>query len=236
MAFENGTVLITGGATGIGFAMAEYLTQRGNDVIVCGRRLDKLEQAKAKIPSLHTVVCDVASAIDREKLVGIVREEYPALNFLINNAGVQRCIDLTKGVDELWKGEDEIEINLRAPIYLSAMFLPLLAHKKDAAILNVSSGLGFVSDRYPEMPVYSAVKAGLHAFTKAQRVQLQPLGIRVMEIIPPMVSTDLNPEHAAKLMAQDPARFGNPDIVPPPDVYVRRTFEKLIQGDDEVKY
>lgn len=236
MVFENGTVLITGGATGIGFAMAEYLAQRGNDVIICGRRADKLEQAKAKIPALHTVVCDVSSAADRERLADIVRKNYPALNFLINNAGVQRCIDLTKGEEELWKGEEEIETNLKAPIYLSALFLPLLAGKEGAAILNVSSGLGFASDRFPEMPVYSAVKAGLHAFTKAQRVQLKPLGIRVMEIIPPMVSTDLNPEHAAKLMAQDPARFGNPDIVPPPDVYVRRTFEKLIQGDDEVKY
>jgi len=185
---------------------------------------------------LHTVVCDVAKPEDREKLVNYVKENYSALNFLINNAGIQREIDLTKGMEEIEKGEAEIDINLKAPIYLSAMFTPLLAHKENAAILNVSSGLGFASDRFPDMPVYSAVKAGLHAFSKAQRVQLRPLGIRVMEIIPPMVDTELNPTHAAKLKAQDPERFCNPDIVPSPDVYVRRTFEKLAQGDDEVKF
>jgi uncharacterized oxidoreductase len=236
MIFENGTVLITGGATGIGFAMAEYLAEKGNKVIICGRRSEKLEQAKARLPELHTVVCDVARAKDREILVSYVEENHPDMNLLINNAGIQREIDLTKGIEEIGKGEAEIDINLKAPIYLSAMFTPLLAHKKNAAILNVSSGLGFASDRFPDMPVYSAVKAGIHAFSKAQRVQLRPLGIRVMEIIPPMVDTDLNPAHAAKLKSQDPERFSNPDIVPPPDVYVRRTFEKLASGDDEVKY
>ena len=101
--------------------------------------------------------------------------------------------------------------------------------------MNVCSGLAFVGDKFPEMPVYSATKAGIHAYTRVARVQFAPLGIRVMEIIPPMVDTQLNPTHAAMLREKDP-KFSDPNVVPPPDVYVRRTFAKLEEGEDEVKY
>ena len=129
----------------------------------------------------------------------------------------------------------EIETNLRGPIYMTALLLPLLEKNEDSKLLNVCSGLAFVGDRFPEMPVYSATKAGIHAYTRVARVQFKPLGIRVMEIIPPMVDTGLNPEHAAMLRAQDP-KYSDPEVVPPPDVYVRRTFAKLEEGEDEVKY
>lgn len=236
MVFQNNTVLITGGGTGIGLAMAKALLEDGNTVIICGRRAEKLAEAKRALPALHTVVSDVSNEAERQKLAAYIKENFPAFNFLINNAGVQREIDLTKGVEEIHLGDAEIETNLKAPIYLSALLTPLLAHKENAAILNVSSGLGFASDRFPDLPVYSATKAGIHAFSKAQRAQLAPLGIRVMEIIPPMVDTELNPVHAAKLKAQDPERFSNPDIIPSADAYVRRTFAKLAAGENEVKY
>lgn len=236
MPFINHTVLITGGATGIGFAMAEYLLEQGNQVIICGRREDKLAATKEKLPALHTVVCDVADETSREHLVRHLEELFPDFDFLINNAGIQRESCLTAGIEELKASEAEIDINLRAPMYLSVLLTPLLKKQAGAAILNVSSGLGFASDRFPDMPVYSATKAGLHAFTKAQRVQLAPLGIRVMEIIPPMVETELNAAHANKLKAADPERFNNPDVIPTAQVYVRRTFAKLEAGEDEVKY
>ena len=235
MKFTGNTVLITGGAQGIGYAMAEYLLESGNTIIICDRNEEKLEEIKKIHPEFITYGCDVSDKKSREDFAAKVSAEHPELNFLINNAGIQRNIDLTKGTEDLAMGDMEIEINLRGPIYMTALLLPLLEKNEDSKILNVCSGLAFAGDRFPQMPVYCATKAGIHAYTRTARVQFQPLGIRVMEIIPPMVDTNLNPEHKAMLQAQDP-KFSDPDVVPPPDVYVRRTFAKLEDGEDEVKY
>jgi len=130
------------------------------------------------------------------KLLKWIAANFSALNILINNAGVQRDIDFTKGIAEYLAGENEIKINLEAPIILSGLFIPSLTGKKEAAIINVSSGLGFVPAA--RMPVYSATKAGLHAFSMALRHQLLKSGIKVFEVVPPAVDTELNPEGRAK--------------------------------------
>ena len=235
MKFTNNTVLITGGSQGIGLAIAEYLSQTGNTILICARSREKLAEVKERHPGFITYVCDVSDSGSRELLAQQITEEHPELNFLINNAGIQRNVDLTKGTADLALGDAEIETNLRAPIYLTGLLLPLLEKNADSKLLNVCSGLAFAGDRFPEMPVYSATKAGLHAYTRVARVQFQPLGIRVMEIIPPMVDTGLNPEHAAMLRARDP-KFSDPEVVPPPEVYVKRTFARLEEGEDEIKY
>jgi uncharacterized oxidoreductase len=111
------------------------------------------------------------------------------LNVLINNAGVQKGIDLKKGTTDLFAGEDEIQTNFAAPIHLSAYFAPLLLKKKEAAIINVSSGLGFVPIAF--MPVYCATKAGVHLFTVSLRHQLKDTSVKVFEIVPPAVDTEL---------------------------------------------
>ena len=108
----------------------------------------------------------------------------------------QRDIDFKQGIAEFWAGESEIAINLEAPIVLSGLFIPFLTGKQPAAIINVSSGLGFVPAA--KMPVYSATKAGLHAFSMALRQQLQNQGIKVFEVVPPAVDTELNPEGRVK--------------------------------------
>lgn len=159
MKINGNTVLITGGATGIGFALAQDLVQAGNEVIICGRRENKLAEAKGKLPLIHTRVCDVSKDKDRRELFAWARANFPNLNILVNNAGIQRMIDLTKGIEAL-AGEDEIEINLKACVHLSALFIPFFMEKKEAAIVNVSSGLGFVP--LAIMPVYCATKAALH--------------------------------------------------------------------------
>ena len=92
-------------------------------------------------------------------------------------------------------GGNEIKINLEAPIILTGMFIPLLIGKKEAAIINISSGLGYVPAA--RMPVYSATKAGLHAFSMALRHQLLKTGIKVFELVPPAVDTELNKEGRA---------------------------------------
>lgn len=196
MKLSANTVLITGGATGIGFAMAEAFLKAGSEVVICGRREGRLAEARAKRPELHTRVCDVAKIEECRALADWVGSRFKDLNVLVNNAGVQRDIDFTRGIDAYLSGESEISINLEAPIVLSGLFIPQLIGKNEPAIVNVSSGLGFVPAA--RMPVYSATKAGLHAFSMALRHQLSKLGIKVFEVVPPAVDTELNLEGRAQ--------------------------------------
>ncbi len=165
-------MLITGGATGIGYAMAEAFLGAGSTVAICGRRATRLVEARAKHPELHTRVCDVSKEEDRKGLVDWAAAELPGLNVLVNNAGVQRDVDFTKGIDDFLAGENEIRVNLEAAIVLCGLFAPLLGKNKGAAIVNVSSGLGFVPA--VRMPVYSASKAGMHAYSMALRPSTPP--------------------------------------------------------------
>jgi uncharacterized oxidoreductase len=196
MRLSDNTVLITGGATGIGYAMAEAFLDAGSTVAICGRRATRLLEARAKHPELRTLVCDVSREEDRERLVDWAAAQLPGLNVLVNNAGVQRDIDFTKGIDDFVAGENEIRVNLEAAIILCGLFVPRLAKNKGAAIINVSSGLGFVPA--VRMPVYSASKAGVHAYSMALRQQLSKVGVKVFEVVPPAVDTDLNPIGRAK--------------------------------------
>jgi uncharacterized oxidoreductase len=195
MKLSGNVVLVTGGATGIGFAMAEAFLKAGSEVVICGRREARLRQAKKKHPELHVRACDVASRSDCRALARWAGTRFGGLNVLVNNAGIQRDIDFTAGADELLSGENEVRINLEGPVLLCGLFVPLLAGKSEPAIVNVSSGLGFVPAA--RMPVYSATKAAIHAFTMALRYQLSKAGIKVFEVIPPAVDTGLNPEGRA---------------------------------------
>ena len=189
MKINGNTILITGGATGIGFALAETLVNAGNKVIICGRRENKLTEAKHKLPQIETKVCDVSKEKEREALFVWAKNNYPGLNVLINNAGIQRMVNLKKGTKELFNVENEIETNLVAPINLSVYFIPWFLKKKETAIINVSSGLGFVP--ITAMPVYCATKAAIHSFTVSLRHQLKDTSIKVFEIVPPAVDTEL---------------------------------------------
>ena len=189
METKNNTILITGGATGIGFSLAETLVSAGNKVIICGRREGKLKEAKDKLPQIQAKVCDVSREKERESLFNWVKDNFRDLNVLINNAGIQRMVNLKKGTQDLFSGENEVETNLIAPIHLSAYFIPLLLKKKESAIINVSSGLGFVP--IASMPVYCATKAAIHSFTVSLRYQLRDTSIKVFEIVPPAVDTEL---------------------------------------------
>jgi uncharacterized oxidoreductase len=189
MNIQNNVVLITGGATGIGFSLAEAFIKAGNKVIICGRRQNKLEEAKRKLPQLQIRNCDVSKEMERKALLDWIKDNDKDFNVLVNNAGIQRMVDLRKGTQDLKGGESEIETNLVAPIQLSAHFIPLLMKKNEAAIVNVSSGLAFVPLAF--MPVYCATKAAVHSFTVSLRRQLKDTSIKVFEVVPPMVDTEL---------------------------------------------
>jgi uncharacterized oxidoreductase len=195
MKISGNTILITGGATGIGFALAEAFIRQGNEVIVCGRTDGNLALAKEKLPQLHTRRCDLSVEKEWENLYNWVSANFADTNVLVNNAGIQRMIDFRRGTSDLFRyrqidGEDEIEINLRACVYLTAYFVPGFSRKEEAAIMNVSSGLGFIP--MAMVPVYSATKAALHSFSVTLRHQLRNTHIKVFEIIPPTVDTNLD--------------------------------------------
>ena len=189
MDINSNTVLITGGATGIGWALTERFLQAGSQVIICGRRADKLQEAQQQYPQLHTHQCDVGQASERIALLEWVRSDFPQVNVLINNAGIQRRMQLTNGSEDWSESQAEIAINLEAPLHLSTLFIPHLQQQPKAAIINVTSGLAFVPGAFA--PIYSATKAALHSFTMSLRHQLSGTSIKVIELVPPAVNTDL---------------------------------------------
>jgi uncharacterized oxidoreductase len=180
------TILITGGASGIGLALAERFLRAGSQVIVCGRREDRLRDAQARNPRLAIRICDVAE--EREALPRWAVAEFPRLNVLVNNAGIQRRVRLATAED--WREtRHEIAINLDAPIHLARLVIPHLLTQERPAIVNVTSGLAFTP--LAAVPIYSATKAALRSFTLSLRHQLSSTPIRVVEIVPPAVNTDL---------------------------------------------
>jgi uncharacterized oxidoreductase len=186
---KGNTVLITGGASGIGWALAERFIKAGSEVIICGRRQDKLDEAKAKYPAIHTRVCNVADEKERIDLFNWITKEFPRLNVLVNNAGIQRRTRLADNKEEWSAHREEIAINIEAPFHLSMLFIPHLQKQEAAHIINISSGLAFVPGAFA--PIYSATKAAVHSFTMSLRQQLTGTGIKVVEIAPPAVNTDL---------------------------------------------
>jgi uncharacterized oxidoreductase len=195
---DGNTVLITGGATGIGFALAEKFVSAGSKVIVCGRRKSKLQAAKKKLPTLDVRQCDVSVESERKSLLSWTRTRFPSLNILVNNAGIQRQVDFTSPT--LAKNpsskDDEVTINLAALIRLCALFIPELLKRKDAAVVNISSGLAFVP--MAMMPIYCATKAATHSFTLSLRHQLRKTPIRVFEAVPGTTDTELDATFAGE--------------------------------------
>lgn len=188
MKLTENIILITGGATGIGFALARQLYDRGNRVIVCGRSESALAKAKAQVPALITRLCDIASTESRQSMVDWLNTNYPGLNVVINNAGVQRRRNFKEG-EGLENIDEEISINLTAPIRLIAEILPALKRQSQSVIVNISSGLAFAP--MADVPVYCATKAAIHSFTLSLRHQLKSTSVRVVEVVPPIVDTGL---------------------------------------------
>jgi len=185
---QKKTVLITGGTSGIGFELARQLQQRGNTVIVTGRDQQKLDAATRALPGVHAFRSDVSDPRAIAALHGSVLAQFPALDVLINNAGVMRNLNLNQDRD-LNDVTREIEINLSGPVRMIQQFLPHLKTRNGALIVNVSSGLAFIP--LPVSPVYCATKAAIHSFTQSLRVQLDGTGVAVVELAPPAVETPL---------------------------------------------
>ena len=189
MRTSGNTVLITGGGSGIGFELARQLQALGNTVIITGRDQARLDAAKKLLPQVHAFKSDVSDPKAIAALQKAVTKQFPALNVLVNNAGVMRKIDLHAGGDGLDDLTQEVAINLEGPIRMVQAFLPHLKAQPAAAIINVTSGLALVP--LPIAPVYCATKAGLRSYTQSLRVQLKRTAVGVFELAPPLTQTEL---------------------------------------------
>ena len=189
METTNNTILITGGSKGIGFGLAKKFSELGNKVIITGRNEEKLKAAVSQLKNAEYIQCDQSNQNNLDDLLLKVQNDYPEVNVLINNAGIQYNYSLLEESTPFERIENEINTNLKGVIKLSSMFIPVLNGKKDAAIVNVSSALAFVPKQ--SAPVYCATKSGVHSFTQVLRYQLEEAGIKVFELIPALVETEM---------------------------------------------
>lgn len=204
MRLDGNTIFITGGTSGIGRGLAEAFHRRGNQVVIAGRREDRLKEICERHPGMASYQLDVTRLEAIHDVAAKVIAEFPLLNCVINNAGVQMNVSFSaKGESDDARLQAEIATNLLGPMRVTAAFLPHLlkvSHEKSPVpataarngaptLINVSSGLAFVP--MARFPVYCATKAAIHSWTMSLRQQLRSSGVKVMEIIPPWVATEL---------------------------------------------
>ncbi|WP_438966688.1 SDR family oxidoreductase [Flavobacterium sp.] len=217
-------VLITGGGSGIGLALAQKFLANNNTVIITGRNLVKLEKVKQENPKIHFYQSDVTDDAEVRMLADDIQEKFDGLDILINNAGIMNLVDAGNESNDLHKQMQEIEINYNSPIRLLHYFLPQLKNSENAALVNVSSGLAYVT--FSQAPVYSGTKSALHFWTQAIRPQLKPHGIKVIELLPPVVDTPL--AHGADIAEDD-------NLKPmPPNKLADIFWKDFINGKEEI--
>jgi uncharacterized oxidoreductase len=217
MNLSNNKILITGGASGIGLGLTERFIQENNQVIICGRRQEALNEVSDKFPAVITKVCDLSVEAGRVELYEWISENHSDLNVLVNNAGIQNWMDVS---DNRFyeKAKNEVSINVLAPLHLSSLFVQL---KSLDTIINVTSGLAFV--QLTKVPVYCATKAFFHSFTISLRHMLKLENIEVIEVIPPALNTDLGGK-------------GLHEEHPPVSEFINAVFHQLKEGKNEVSF
>lgn len=193
MQISGNTILITGGGSGIGRALAEAFLAEGNEVVIAGRRQSVLDEAVAANPGLKSAMLDIGSDAAIQDFAAQMKAEFPALNVVIHNAGIMRNENIRQG--DVADAEATVTTNLLGPIRLTAALLPQLLSQPRATIMTVTSGLAFVP--LAMTPTYSATKAALHSYTQSLRYQLKDNAVEVIELAPPYVQTELMGERQA---------------------------------------
>jgi uncharacterized oxidoreductase len=220
MQITGNTILITGGGSGIGRALAEAFHAEGNQVVIAGRRKELLHETTAANPGMKAAVFDIENANSISSFVDKLKVDFPALNVVIHNAGIMRFEALQDGSVE--DAEATMATNLLGPIRLTAALLPLFQKQPKAAIITVSSGLAFVP--MAATPTYCVTKAAIHSYTQSLRYQLRDTSVQVLELIPPYVQTDLT----------GPRQANDPNAMPLKD-YISETMNILKLSPDAVE-
>lgn len=224
MKLQERTILITGGTSGIGLALARQLLERGNTVIVTGRNQARLDTAGQVLPGAHLFQSDASDPEAITTLRDAVLARFPALDTLVNNAGIMRNLKLAEsgGVEDVAR---EITTNLCGPVLMVQQFLPHLLDRPNALIINVSSGLAFLP--FPAAPIYCATKAAIHSYTQSLRIQLASTRVTVVELAPPGTETPLFRGEFAAEMKREKAMT--------PEELARRAITGMEAGKLEIR-
>jgi uncharacterized oxidoreductase len=220
MKSTGNTILITGGGSGIGRGLAEAFHKLGNKVIIAGRRKQLLDETTAANPGMASAILNIEDAASIRTFAAKLVADFPTLNVVINNAGIMRPENLLTQSENVADAEAIITTNLLGPIRLIAALLPHFLKQPHAAIMTVSSGLAFVP--LALTPTYCATKAAIHSYTQSLRYQLKDTAIRVLELAPPWVATEL--------MGATP----NDPRAMPLDKFIAETMDLLADDADEV--
>ena len=189
MKISGNTILVTGGTSGIGRALAEALHAKSNKVIIAGRRQALLDEVTGRNPGMTGIAVDLSDSAAIGEFADSVKSQFPTLNVLINNAGIAGMEDYTADSIDLTRAYSTIQTNITGVVQLSAALLPTLRAQSHSTLMVTTSGLAFVP--YPPGPVYSATKAFMHNWLDALRVQLRKTSVEVLELAPPYVQTEL---------------------------------------------
>lgn len=201
MELTNNTIFITGGASGIGRGLAEALHQRGNKVIIAGRRRSHLDAVVAANPGMAAIELDITDPASIERAAKQLIAEHPDLNVLINNAGIMQPDTAAGRIDDALL-RSTVDTNLLGPIRMTSALIEHLKTRQNAVVAYTSSVLAFVP--LAVTGIYSATKAALHSYILSQRFMLRNTGVRVLEIAPPWVRTELmNSQEAEQAMPLD---------------------------------
>ena len=214
MNIAGNTILVTGGTSGIGRALAEALHGKGNKVIIAGRRQALLDEVTGRNPGMAGIAVDLSDSSAIGSFAESVKSQFPGLNVLINNAGIAGVEDYTADTIDLARAYSTIQTNITGVVQLSAALLPTLRAQPHSTLMVTTSGLAFVP--YAPGPVYSATKAFMHNWLDALRVQLQKTSVEVLELAPPYVQTELG----GPRQASDPRAM-------PLDVYIAEVMQIL---------
>lgn len=226
MKTTGNTMLITGGGSGIGRGLAEAFHKLGNKVIIAGRRSHVLRTTADANKGMEWIELDTSDASSIDQTVPVVLERFPELNVLINNAGVQRVLDFAADDVDLQEANREIDTNVRGVVHMTTAFLRHLKSVPESVIVNVTSGLAFVP--MARFPVYCATKAFVHSFTMSLRLQLKGSHVRVIELAPPWVKTDLDASH--------PERKVHEGMSPMPlEDFIKAAMQDLASDEEELK-
>ena len=195
MNITGNTILITGGTSGIGRALAEALHAKGNTILIAGRRQQLLDEITTKNPGMVGLPLDVSDPKAIDTFAAEIKERFPKLNVLVNNAGIAQMEDYTAATVDTAVAISTIQTNITSVIQLTAALLPTLRAQPHSTLMVTTSGLAFVP--LPRSPVYSATKAFLHSWLDALRFQLRNTSVEVLELAPPYVQTELGGSHQA---------------------------------------
>ena len=212
------TILVTGATSGIGRALAEAFHDRGNHVVIAGRRQDKLDDIAAARPGMDAVQLDQDGPASLSRLAEAARTRFPQMNILVANAGISRAEDMTADGWNSSDAEAVVHTNILGPLRVTAAVLPVLRRQQNAALVVTTSNLAFIPRA--DFPTYCASKAFLHSWLQSARHQLRKVPVEVLELSPPYVATELT----------GPGQTSDPRAVPL-DAYIAEVMRLLEAGN-----